>query len=584
MLRKIIGIVCAVVMIVTALTACTTSAPSATVAASTAPTEAPTVAATATPAPTPSAPPEDTREIVPITIMTLHSNYSDVDGIASDPIKAYIEKKLKVKLSFIGGDNQQARLMVTTGRAPDILSCFSWEDGFTALMNDGIAQGMYIDMNYYTAKEANRYPVLNKIFADKNFQAFNQMYGGDKNKCFVFFTMLQALRTMSTPIFNMKYLSAAGITTLPTTVDELVADLRAIHAAEPNIITMGFLNYKGTSFPGELDDLFFETNGTNANKIIEDASNPGTFTDSTLNDKNKEVWKLLAQLNKEGIFDKEAFSKDAYYLGTDDFATGKTAVITFACPNTDWSMYDWLWSCIFKNDPSATPEQYPMLDQPLKGEYMINPGVSLSCGVVIPTTSMYPDRALDVLEYSLSNEGQEITNAGLPGIDHTKDASGNIVMTDDQVTNWNKNAAIYKQSPGYWGVFTMMVYNGGTYVDYEHNDMVDAYLKSQLLVQTRNMKGKIDAPYADKVVKTYQSLAKYTGDLSLDLYKLDDKGLAVQKKLSDVTTKWFTKFFNGDVDVDTGWDQFKKEYTDAGAADYLAAYTKAITDARALLK
>jgi hypothetical protein len=148
-----------------------------------------------------------------------------------------------------------------------------------------------------------------------------------------------------------------------------VSDLRAIHAAKPDIITFGFLNYKGTSFPGELDELFFETNGTNANSIIEDPDHPGTFIDTTLNDKNKEVWKLLAQLNSEGIFDKEAFSKDNYYHGTDDFATGKTAVVTFACPNTDYGMYNWLWSCIVKNYPNAKPEDFAMLPEPLKGEY-----------------------------------------------------------------------------------------------------------------------------------------------------------------------------------------------------------------------
>jgi hypothetical protein len=48
----------------------------------------------------------------------------------------------------------------------------------------------------------------------------------------------------------------------------------------------------------------------------------------------------------------------------------------------------------------------------------------------------------------------------------------------------------------------------------------------------------------------------------------------LQSKLKDVTTKWFVKFFNGDVDVDAGWDQFKAEYIAAGAAEYLAAYTK----------
>jgi ABC-type glycerol-3-phosphate transport system substrate-binding protein len=200
-------------MILAMLAGCTNNpATSPTATSTTGVTTAPTTSSTIESTP-------DTREVVPITIMTLHSNYSDVDGIASDPVKAYIENKLKVKLSFVGGDNQQARLMITPGRAPDILSCFSWESGFTELMNDGIAQGMYINMNYYTSKDLDRYPILNKHFADKDFQMFNITYGGDASKCFVYFTMLKALRTMSTPIFNMQYLREANITTLPTTID-----------------------------------------------------------------------------------------------------------------------------------------------------------------------------------------------------------------------------------------------------------------------------------------------------------------------------------------------------------------------------
>jgi hypothetical protein len=109
---------------------------------------------------------------------------------------------------------------------------------------------MYINMNYYTSKDLDRYPILNKHFADKDFQMFNITYGGDASKCFVYFTMLKALRTMSTPIFNMQYLREANITTLPTTIDEFVSDLRAIHAASP--ITSRWLpELKGTSYPGD---------------------------------------------------------------------------------------------------------------------------------------------------------------------------------------------------------------------------------------------------------------------------------------------------------------------------------------------
>jgi hypothetical protein len=98
-------------------------------------------------------------------------------------------------------------------------------------------------------------------------------------------------------------------------------------------------------------------------------------------------------------------------------------------------------------------------------------------------------------------------------------------MTAEQIAEWNKSAAVYHTDVGYWGVFEMMVYTGGDVVNFNDYGYIDAYINSQSLVKKRNMEGKIDAEYSQPIVEHYQSLANYTGDLSMVLYKLDSDGL-----------------------------------------------------------
>lgn len=572
MFKKMISLFCITVLLLAMLTACQggeTTTMSTT-----------TKGTTGTGTQTAATTTEPPLEVVTISMMTMNSDYSDIEGIAADPVKAYIEDKLKIKLDLIAGDFEKARLLITTGQAPDIIGMFSWVGDFKTLIKDGIEENMYTEMSAISQSEPDRYPVLNKIFNDEDFQVFNGMYGGDKEKAHVLFTLIASKPTPSSPCFNMNYMKELDLE-LPTTVDEFISVLRALRAGKPEVITFGYLNRKGNAFPGELNELFFHTHGTNATAIEEQSQ--GVFVDTTLNDKNKEVWKLLAQLNSEGIFDPEAFSKEDYYHGTNDFATGKTAVITMALPNTNAGMYDWIFSEVLKSNPDAVPEDYQMLPQPLKGEYLKTSGIAISNGVVIPKTSKNPDRALDLLELIVSNEGQALMVAGVEGVDHTRMGDGSFTMVDEQA--WNEKVSVYKNEIGYFAPFLMLVYSGGLHVPYENHSYLEAYMNATNPVLARNEAKSEAMQYASKIVNAFQTHpdVEYTGDLSMVFMVTDDATNQLWPKLAEVRTKWFTKFFFSEVDVDEGWDQFVAEYQAAGADDFLAGYARAVEEARALI-
>lgn len=571
MFKKLISLFCITVLLSVMLTACQGSETTDSTTTGTKGTTGAQTTATTT---------EPSLEEVTISVMTMHSDYSDIEGIEADPVKSYIEGKLKIKLDFVAGDFEKARLLITTGQAPDIIGLFSWEGDFKTLIKDGIEESMYTELSAISRSEPERYPVLNKIFNDEDFQVFNGIYGGDREKAHVLFTLIASKPTPSSPCFNMNYMDELDLD-LPTTVDDFISVLRALRAGKPEVITFGYLNRKGNAFPGELNDLFFHTHGTNASAIEEQS--PGVFVDTTLNDKNKEVWELLAQLNSEGIFDPEAFSKEDYYHGTNDFATGKTAVITMALPNTNAGMYDWIFSETIKNDTSAVPEDYQMLPQPLKGEYLKTSGIAISNGIVIPKTSKNPDRALDLLEFVVSNEGQALMVAGVEGVDHTRSGDGSFTLIDQQA--WNDKVSVYKNEIGYFGPFLMLVYSGGLHVPYENYSYLEAYMQSTNPVLARNEAASEAMQYAAKIVNAFQTHpdVEYTGDLSMVFMVPDDETKDIGTKLNEVKTKWFTRFFFSEVDMDQGWEEFVAEYKAAGADDYLAGYTKAVEEARALV-
>ena len=62
---------------------------------------------------------------------------------------------------------------------------------------------------------------------------------------------------------------------------------------------------------------------------------------------------------------------------------------------------------------------------------------------------------------------------------------------------------------------------------------------------------------------------------------LDAEWADVQTKLYEITNRYLAQMVGGQLDIDTGWEQYRAEYEAAGGPDLEKAVNEAIAFARA---
>ncbi|MBO9607290.1 MAG: extracellular solute-binding protein [Paenibacillaceae bacterium] len=534
----------------------------------------------ATAAPTTGKPQEE-QKAVTLSLFQQGSSLDNIDGIKNDPIKKWVEQKFNINLELMTGDVNKIKLLISSGQSPDIVSLPYWWAGAPQLYKDGAKEGMFVDIGELVAKDPGKYPIIAKLMKDKDFRYFNQQYTGDPNKTYGIWIGANAISTIGSPVFNMRIMDELK-QKLPTTVDEFVQVLREIKKGKPDVIPLGYLNYKGTNFPMELNQIFFNTNGTNASGMA--LNEQGQWADNTINPKNKAVWKLLQDLYKEGLFDKEAFSKEAYFHTTNDFAKQKTAVITTAQPNANDNIYKNLVVAEFvKANPGATYKDMQLLPHPLTGpggqEEMRASAFQINDVIFISKNNKNPERALAFIEWALSNEGQASKYYGIEGVHHTKDASGKRQLIDPAA--WQKVTDVWGLK-GEHGLMYGLTYSADNGMfDYEKYGFIDAHRNANRNIVLERGEQSPESLYSKEVIKTWQKEAYKETPFYYNAPTLSDEGKKIEAKLTDIRNKYFVQFFVGELDVNGNWDKFVQEYTNAGLDKYVAEYTKVMQDAKA---
>lgn len=524
---------------------------------------------------------QEERKTVSLSMFQQGVVLDNIDGIKNDPVKKWVENKFKINLELLTGDVNKIKLLLSSGQSPDIVSLPFWWAGAPQLYKDGAKEGMFVDIGEMVSKNPGKYPVLAKLIKDKDFRYFNQQYTGDPNKTYGIWIGANALSTTGDPVFNMRIMNELNLK-LPTTVDEFIQVLRAIKKGKPDVIPMGYLNYKGTNFPMELNQIFFNTHGTNASGMS--LNEQGQWVDNTINPKNKEVWKLLQDLYKEGLFDKEAFSKEAYYHVTNDFAKQKTAVVTTAQPNANDNIYKNVVVAEFtKANPGATYKDMQLLPHPLTGpggkETVKASAFQINDVIFISKNAKDPERALEFIEWALSNQGQASKYYGIEGVHHTKDASGKRQLNDPN--EWKKITDVWNQK-GEHGLTFGLTYtaDNGMY-DYEKYGFIEAHKNAQRNIVLERGEQTPESTYSKSVIETWKKEVFQETPFYYNAPTLSDEGKKIEAKLTDIRNQYFVKFFVGELDVNSNWDKFVQEYRNAGLDKYMAEYTKVMQDAKA---
>lgn len=525
----------------------------------------------------PSTSAQEERTVVNQSMWQANIGLDNVEGIKNDPIKKFVEDKFKINLELMTGDLEKIKLLVTTGQSPDIISMPLWFAGATEFMRLSLDEDLFVDIGAMVAGNESKYPLIAKFMKEPEYRFFNTMFSGEPeiNKAVWIGSYMKG--ATGSPLFNMQIMNRLNLQ-LPTTLDEFIQVLREIKKSDPNVIPLGIHNCKGTCFPADLDQIFFHTQGTAAGSMLQDAN--GNWYDSAIDPRNKEIWKQLQALNKEGLFDREMFTKDTYYHGTNDFASGKTAVITFAVPNVNDGLYNWAVDEFIKVNPTATYEDVQMLPHSLTGPggtaVTRNSAFNVYNGIVIPKSNKHPERALEFIEWTLTNEAQTMKYYGLEGVHHQINAAGEPELISEE--EWKKVTDVWVLGSAH-GLFYTYMYAQGGKMDYENNSWFEAHVNQRFPI-IESIPETPQSTYYNKIRDTW----KQNNFREIDFYNrfadFSSEYLAIDAKLKDIKSKYFIKFFVGELDVDKNWDVFVQEYQDAGLATFITEHARAVNEAK----
>lgn len=507
----------------------------------------------------------------------------------SNVLVKYIEEKLNVKLRFMcdgtsaNDGTALERLHLETGQAGDILCIPKWGGGATQMMEDAVVEGLFVNMGEIAAKNPGRYPTLEKCFSDVNFQYYNAQFYKQTKENYAFWAGGYTTFPQGAPVYNMQIMNSLGAK-IPATLDEFVSYLRLVKAKKPGIIPFNFRNDKGVkmgeSKACELNQIFFQTQGTEMNRMVKDSN--GVWSDSAIDPKNKEIWKQLASYYKDGLIDKEFFVyKDDSYM-TDKFATGKLAVASCSQPNQNYTSFLNVLDIFAKANPDIKKEDLlnyvqeqpqPLTGPGGSGSYE-DTSFSIHYGDFITSTCKNPERAMDVLNFLASDEGMTLLWYGIKGVHYVdQDADGNVTGVDEEKTKKmeadNKNWALWS-TVTFW---VCMLSGSGQIYFIDRNNGWTAALKKQSGMISYPSQPQANIDYSVKTWKQWSDTAFIADPQYYDAMKNISSVEDIYAKIKEIKTKYFVNFVTGSTDVEANWDKFTKELKDAGLETYVKTYS-----------
>ena len=268
--------------------------------------------------------------------------------------------------------------------------------------------------------DPDRYPILNMIGSDPVWKLYNNYYNGDPEAFYAVYGARIRRRANNGIIYNGYILKELGLKVPETYTDFVAAPRKA--RRDKGIAGFGWTAYKGTNW-GAISALFFEPPGTRMAGLAQD--DKGNWYDATINPENQQVWKQVQGYWKEGLFFPNFLTAELYDF-LDDLIAGKLLAGDVKSPNV--GQYNMAWGLFKEKYPNAVMEtDMPEGEYPLRGSKGTGPDPLATVTfqnvwqTIIPYSCKYPGRALDVIEYMLSDEGQSLHFWGVKGIHYTKD-------------------------------------------------------------------------------------------------------------------------------------------------------------------
>ena len=525
------------------------------------------------------------RENVNIRFAQFGNSIDDVDGMANDPIKQYIESAVNVTLEYDTGtdgfdDRMQTELY--TGGAPDLFPTWGETDKITKWVSEDLVYNLSDIVN----ASPDRYPTLYKIMNTAEYKMYNKLYTGDENNAYAIYSIAAfadpAYAGIS--VYNQAILDAVNSGAVPQTVDEFLTYASA--AGSNGYVGWWPRNDKLTNW-NEIDKTIAAPQGTSILAPSGDVWNGfilsgdlGTDTEkwtlATTSDASKEVVKQLAELYKTGGLDSGIGVKSDFDDAYADFGLGKIGAMNFGF-GYPGQFRDFYKECWLAANPDAQTSDLTLgvaLTQDGNYGHTYTTGTWVGAHYFIPTSCTYPERVLDLVEYLASAAGQDLLHN-----------TTNYVYNDAQgVDFWNSATAPYGYGDGRCKyVWFSYLFSGTEYeVDFTNNDWWTAVSKpidNSNNWATDEDKAMVD--YAKGVLAGYTDKAVVQLPAYYGLIVLPSSAADIRTKLQEVTNQYLTQMLGGQLDVETAWPEYVAAYEAAGAADLETMVNDAIATARA---
>lgn len=534
------------------------------------------------------------RENVTIRFSQYANNTDDQEYMANDPIKKAIEEAVNVTIEYdtgIEGYDDRLATELAVGAAPDLFP--TW--GVAPLLRKYAEEAVY-DIGKIINADPERYPILHKIINHPTYKMYNKMYTGDENATYAIYSFsARAYPNFNgVPAYNTAILEEVNDGVVPSTVSEFVAFTEK--AADAGYSGWWPFNNKLTNW-AEIDRTIANPLGTTLRTpatwdwiwtgfLPDDPAKIGTdeehWTLMTVSDKSKEVVRLLAEMYaKNGIhngvgtlvdeddgyaaFNNNTLASYGYSYGY--YTQFKKLYDSWMSAHPDGSLKDLTLGTALTDDDGNWMQIY---DVP----------VYLGSHYFIPTSCEYPERVLDLVEFLASNEGQKLIFCGIEGLTYTMDGD-DIVFDIEEITNINKHYGYPYQDTCRYVWFTYLFCTSEMMLNLEDNDWWDAVTTPyDPTMDWATDDDKECFQYALDTVQefvddVYVVIPSYYGMATLDAEWAD-----VQTKLYEITNRYLAQMVGGQLDIDTGWKQYRAEYEAAGGPGLEEAVNEAIAFAR----
>ncbi|KRE82512.1 hypothetical protein ASG89_14750 [Paenibacillus sp. Soil766] len=509
-------------------------------------------AATTSAAATSSAKEQKATEPVPIRWVRA-ANEQDP---TKDRILLELQKRTNTKIEIVSIPSDQfankLNLMMASGESFDIATA---DAGKT--INEWAKNDLIISYDDYL--KSGKYPNINAIVN-------SEVYKGFKIDGKSYFKPLGLAPMQWGWVIRTDWLENLGLS-MPTTLEEFYNVAKAFKEKDPDkngkADTYGvYTRASGMSDPsitqlGQFISKAYAIAGRTDNWVTQ---KDGSITRYEVSPQAKEAAAFYRKLLKEDLINKDWLSlkpDGAQGPESDDFGAGKYGMAATTKP-------DLFLDKAKAVNPNAKVAYLP----PLKGVDGVPANLGHSGGFwrgnVIPKTSKHPEKAMELIEYTLTLEGRELTEFGIKGTHFTdmKEENGRRVYTVNKAEadkDWDtkKNGYLY---PLAWGAMNYFEY---AYIPIkEKNYNYDEAFKNLVPWITSEMaEGKFPDWFATN--------AKYAMAPPL-MNVFDDKVLGDQTKLRSTFGEGWLKAIMGD-NFDAAWDELQKKWMAAGGQEVITA-------------